>query len=68
MSCPIGAMAAGGEGIGKAMELARRKVLLDKETTSTNAPRLVYSDHNDVAENGPLFLLAVCDASDRCSK
>jgi hypothetical protein len=52
-------MAAGGEGIGKASELARRKVLLDKETTSTNAPRLVYSDHNEVAENGPLFSLAI---------
>jgi hypothetical protein len=52
-------MAAGGEGIGKASELARRKVLLDKETTSMNAPRLVYSDHNEVAENGPLFSLAI---------
>jgi hypothetical protein len=51
-------MAAGGESIGKAKELARRKVLLDEETTSTNAPRLVYSDHNDVAENGPLFSIS----------
>ncbi|RYN54728.1 hypothetical protein AA0118_g9152 [Alternaria tenuissima] len=52
-------MTAGGEGIGKASELARRKVLLNEETTSTNAPRLVYSDHNEVAENGPLFPLAI---------
>ena len=42
LSCPIGAMAAGGEDVGKWLELARRKALLNEETTSTNAPRLVY--------------------------
>jgi hypothetical protein len=42
MPCPIEAMAAGGKSVEKAMKLARRKALLDEETTSTNAPRLVY--------------------------
>jgi hypothetical protein len=61
-------MAAGGESSGKATELARRKILLDEETTSTNAPRLVYSDHSDMAAFGPLYALAFSDASDSCSK
>jgi hypothetical protein len=43
---------------GKVKEARRRKALLDKETTSTNAPRLVFSDHNDEAENGPLLLVS----------
>jgi hypothetical protein len=38
-------------------EARRRKALLDKETTSTNAPRLVASDHNNEAENGPHVLV-----------
>jgi hypothetical protein len=45
-------MAAGGKSIGMAMKLARRKALLDGETSSTNAPRLVY--HDD-AETVPLY-------------
>jgi hypothetical protein len=42
LSYPTGAMVAGGKSIGMAMKLDRRKALLDEETTSTNAPRLVY--------------------------
>ena len=57
-SCPIRAMVAGGERMGKAMKFARRKALLDEETTSTNAPPLVYCDHDDEAENGPLIVQA----------
>jgi len=38
---------------GKVEEGLRRKALLDKETTSINAPRLVFSDHNDESESGP---------------
>lgn len=43
---------------GKVKEARRRKALLDKETTSTNAPRLVLIDHNDEAENGLLLLVS----------
>jgi hypothetical protein len=42
----------------KVREVRRRKALLDEETTSTNAPRLVCSDHNDEAENGPQMLVS----------
>lgn len=45
------------EGVGKRARLARRKALLDEETTSTNAPRLVHH-HDQEAENGPLCSLA----------
>jgi hypothetical protein len=42
----------------KLRKVRRRKALLDKETTSTDAPRLVCSDHNDEAENGPQMLVS----------
>jgi len=58
-------MVAGGERMGEAIKVGRRKALLDEETTSTNAPPLVYCDHDDEAENGPLIVQAALgDAMD----